>query len=108
MRSAQLPDLYDGWTQPSYALRVRGTVYLWGSAGIKDDVKFPKPLLLHIRNDEFGEPVTLGTEAAGESQTVLGVLEPGQVLSIPMQSLTGVFATCELESTVACLIRNST
>jgi hypothetical protein len=108
MRTPSPPPLYDRWTHPSYELRVRATTYLWGSAKISTDLKFDKPLLLHVRNDQFGEDITLGTQAASGAQTTLGTLAPGQCVSIPMQDISGVFATCTLESTVACLIQEST
>jgi len=102
------------WSRASYAVRVRGslptspdTTYLWGSAGITKDITFSKPLLLHIRNDAFGEPVTFGTVASG-AQTKEGILRPGECVSIPVQGMSGVYATCELESTVICLIKEST
>jgi hypothetical protein len=106
MRTAPIPALYGTWAQPSYELRVRATTYLWGSAGITEDIKFTKPLLLHIRNDEFGEEITIGTQVAAGTQTTLGTLASGECVSIPIQDLSGVFATCALESTVACLIRD--
>jgi hypothetical protein len=103
--------IYDRWTQPSYELRVRGTttpIYLWGSAGVKpNNITFDKPLLLHIRNDVFGEVITFGTQIASGTQTTMGTLLPGECVSIPLQDISGVFATCELESTVACLIKGS-
>ncbi len=109
MRSSPLTAIYDRWTQPSYEVRVRGTMYLWGSAGVAANIKFSKPLLLHMRNDVFGEPVTFGTQTAAQvaagTQTRLGTLQPGEVVSIPVQDISGVFATCALESTVACMIK---
>jgi hypothetical protein len=104
MRTSPLTTVYDNWIQPSYELRVRGTMYLWGSAGITKNIKFAKPILLHIRNDAFGEVVTFGTEASG-TQITIGTLQPGECVSIPVQDISGVFATCALESTVCCLIK---
>jgi hypothetical protein len=91
----------------NYKARVRGTVYLWGSAGINNDAQFPSPLLLHIRNDTFGEPITVGTETARGSQTTLGTLQAGEQFSIPIQRISAVFATCRYESTVTCWLRKS-
>jgi hypothetical protein len=108
MLDTPLTALYDHWSQPSYEVRVRGTMYLWGSAGITGDLTFPKPLLLHIRNDVFGEPVTFGTQAASGTPKTLGTLQPGECASIQIQTMTGVFATCALESVVACVLREST
>jgi hypothetical protein len=109
MRGSPLMSIYDHLTQASYERRVRGTAvptYLWGSAGIKNNISFDKPLLLHVRNDVFGEAVTYGTAASG-TPTILGTLLRGECVSIPLQDITGVFATCEFESTVACLIKGS-
>src|SRR5207253_1201676 len=96
------------WSQPLYSIRVRNTsIFLWGSAGLTDNVTFDKPLLLHIRNDTFGEPITLGTQIAAGPQKMIGTLQPGECVSIPMQTISGVFATCLLESNVECLIKHS-
>jgi hypothetical protein len=66
MHASSLTADYDRWTHPSYEVRVRGEVppfsYLWGSRGITQNIKFAKPILLHIRNDLFGEVVTFGTQ----------------------------------------------
>lgn len=104
MSSSPLMSIYDHWTQPSYEIRVRGTAYLWGSAGITKNQTFGKPLALHIRNDVFGVTITLGTESSG-TKTAIGTLEPGECLSIAVQDMSGVYATCDLESNVACLIK---
>jgi hypothetical protein len=113
MNASPLTAIYNSWTRPSYERRVRGTtlpfIYLWGSAGIEQDVAFDKPLILHIRNDLFGEPVTLYTQTvaqvASNAQTIVGTLGRGECVSIRVQNMCGVYATCVLESTVACLIR---
>lgn len=98
---------YDRWPHPSYEVRVRGTVYLWGSAGVTQNISFDKPILLHIYNDPFGEVVTFGTRLADRTQTTIGTLQPGECVSIPLQHISGVFATCALESKVWCLIKGS-
>jgi hypothetical protein len=95
-----------GWIHPSYEVRVRETVYLWGSAGLTEDITFPRPLLLHIRNDDFGEPITIGTQVASGTRTSLGMLAPSQCVSIPIQTISGVYASCVLETTVRCLIKD--
>lgn len=108
MHEPALTSIYDHMTQPSYEVRVRGTkepTYLWGSAGITKDLKFDKPLLLHIRNDVFGEIVTVGTQVASGTRTNIGTLQPGECVSISVQSMSGVFATCKQESVVGCLIK---
>lgn len=107
MRAPPSTLIYEQWTQPSYEIRVRGTMFLWGSAGITENITFDRPLLLHIRNDVFGEKITFGTQVASGTQTTLGTLQPGECVSIALQSMSGVFATCEFESAVACLIKSA-
>ena len=111
MRASPLMSIYDHRTQPSYEIRVRGTTapfkYLWGSAGITENTTFDKPLLLHVRNDVFGESITLWQVSSG-TPTTIGTLAPGECVTIPLKNvLSGVYATCALESTVACLIKGS-
>jgi hypothetical protein len=108
MRQSPLMPAFDRRTHANYEVRVRGTIYLWGSAGITVNTTFDKPLLLHVRNNVFGEVVTLGTQVASGTQTTLGTLQPGEAVSIPIQNISGVFATCALESNVDCLIQPST
>jgi hypothetical protein len=110
MQMSPLTSLYNRWTQPNYEVRVRGTstpAYLWGSAGVNGNITFDKPLLLHIRNDIFGETITFGTQKASGIKTTIGTLQPGECVSIPVQDVSGVFATCALESNVTCLIKGS-
>lgn len=98
----------NGWWQPTYKVRVRGTMYLWGSQGIKRDLHFDKPLLLHLHNDVFGEPVEIGMLVSKGKQSDLGTLQPGESVTVQVQGISGVFATCALESAVSCLIAQST
>jgi hypothetical protein len=90
-----------------YCVRVRGTAYLWGSSGLTLDMTFPSPLLLHISNDTFGEPVTLGTETVGAVPTTIGTLRPGEHVTIPIQGLSGVVAAASPHSTVTCSLRRA-
>jgi hypothetical protein len=108
--SSSIADFVD-WSQPTYNLRVRQKlIFLWGSAGILENIPFDKPLLLHVRNDLFGEAITLSKQFAPPpgTLTVLGTLQPGECVSIPVQGISGVCATCVeagVESTVSCLIK---
>jgi len=111
MRSSPLMSIYGQWTHPSYEIRVRGTTapfkYLWGSAGITEKTAFDKPLLLYIRNDVLGESITLWQVSSG-TPTTIGKLAPGECVTIPLQNVSsGVYATCEFDSTVACLIKGT-
>jgi hypothetical protein len=105
-RNAEASDEYCELTHRlEYAVRVRaslGTVYLWGSAGIPQNATFQPPVLLHIRNDKCGEVVTLAVPGA---KTPIGTLNPGECYSIAIQNISGVTATCALESTVYCVIK---
>lgn len=96
----------DSLTPTIYDVRIRGgaKTYLWGSEGITANITFPIPLLLHIRNDPFGEIITFGTETASGTETILGTLRPGQCVSISIQDISGVFAKCAIETTAKCLI----
>jgi hypothetical protein len=118
MRASPSMSIYDHWSQPSYEVRVRPTAllrppkFLWGSAGVEQNMTFDKPLLLHIRNDVLGEAITFGTQVFSgvtqtQTRTIIGTLLPGECVSIPLQGYSGVFATCEVESVVACLIKGS-
>jgi hypothetical protein len=96
---------YDRWSHLTYEVRVRGKMYLWGSAGITQNITFTRPIVLHLRNDMFGEVVTLGTQIADGTQTTIGTLQPGECVSIPLHDISGVFATCALESNLCCLLK---
>jgi hypothetical protein len=85
----------------SHRRRIRGTMYIWGSRGITKNLHFKSPLILYLRNDRFGEPITIHSEKANGSRTTLGTLEAGEYLSIPVQNIRGVSVTCDLESTVS-------
>lgn len=102
MYQSPLTPSFDSIKHPSYQVRVRGTMYLWGSANIAPYTASPT-LLLHIRNNVFGQPVQLATVPPG-AITPLGTLNAGECYTIAIQNLSGVSATCTTESTVDCLI----
>jgi hypothetical protein len=118
MNASPLTSIYDRWTRPSYERRVRAhpppsapqqsetlpRTFLWGSVGISEPIFFDKPLILHIRNDLFGDEVTIYT-LPSKTQTPIAILQPGECVSIQVQNMTGVYATCPTETVVACLIR---
>jgi len=103
-------------SDPVYVVRVRPTaaplppMFLWGSDGITQNVPFAPPLVLHIHNDQFGDPLTFGVQVGSgtaASRTSYGTLQPGERVSISVQSVTGVYATCPTESIVHCSIKGS-
>jgi hypothetical protein len=98
------------WDHLSYRVRVRSnaTVALWGSLQITQPITLPQALLFHIRNDQSGEPVAIGSQA-GSTQTQYGVLQPGGCITIPVQTMSAVTALCEnnTTTTVHCCIRTS-
>ena len=124
--TSPLTAIYDHWSRPSYEVRVRGPGvspgpwpwpginFLWGSPNIPNPISFDKPLILHIRNDLFGEDVTFGTLVGlltgppPGTRTQIGILHPGECVSIQVLNVSGVYATCAagLESVVSCIIRD--
>jgi hypothetical protein len=89
---------------PTYSVKVRGLRYLWGSAGLAQDLSFADPILLHVANDRAGEQVTIGTRVAAGTQTVLGTLQPGECVTLPVNNVSGVYAECASDSVVHCVI----
>jgi hypothetical protein len=87
----------------SYDMKVRGTMFLWGSSGIT--VNLAWPLLLVIRNDVVGDPITFGTETtSADSRKTFGALQPGECYTIPLLDVRGVFAICDTDSNITCTI----
>lgn len=105
MRTSPSGAIYNGWTHPSYEIKVRGTMNLWGSVGITKNIVFERPILLHVHNDLFGEIITLGTQTASGTKEIIGTLKPGEFVTIPVNEISRVFASCEKESNVSCLIK---
>jgi hypothetical protein len=105
MRQSPLIPAFDRQAHACYEVRVRGTMFLWGSSLITTSPAFDKPLVLHLRNNVFGEVVTVGTQGGPSGPVTYGNLKPGECLSIPIQNITGVVATCTLETNVDCVIQ---
>jgi hypothetical protein len=121
--TSPLTAMYTHWSWPSYEVRVRGPgvgagpwpwpgiSFLWGSPKIPNPIPFDKPPILHIRNDISGEDVTFGTLVGlltTGTQTQIGILQPGECVSIELLKISGVYATCAagLESVVGCIIKD--
>lgn len=92
------------WNAPTYSVKVRGLRYLWGSAGITADLHFDKAPILHLANDQAGEPVTIGTRLAAGGNTDMGVIQPGECMSVAVQDIAGVYAQSAGDTIVHCLI----
>jgi hypothetical protein len=111
----------------SYKVRVRAQPaapatpqFLWGSAGIQQNIAFTKPIILHISNDMAGHQITFGTQAVSvppggpPTVSVIGSLNPGECVSIQINGFSGVFSYLTPptapapspvgESTVYCLV----
>ena len=84
--------------------RIRGTMYVWGSREITNDLHFETPPILYLRNDVYGEPITIRTERADGTSNIIGTLDAGAYFSIPIQDIRAVSVTCDLESTVTCAL----
>jgi hypothetical protein len=104
------------WDHLSYRVRVRsnGTVALWGTlATTAQPITLPAALICHIHNDESGQPVNVGTQAGAPTgtptETSYGTLQPGGCISIPVQSISAVTASCtnNTTTTVTCCIKTS-
>jgi hypothetical protein len=105
MREYSQIDIFESLSTPHYRLRVRGSAFLWGSAGIAHDIVFDKPLILHVRNDPTGDPLKLETVAASGTRHAIGTLGPGECVSLSIQKITGIAASCKGETMVGCIIQ---
>jgi hypothetical protein len=85
----------------TYSVKVRNKTYLWGSSGVLTDLGVP--LLLVIQNDLWGDPVDLGADGGGAPGS-LGSLQPGECWTVSLLGLRGVHATCDVDSTLTCMI----
>jgi hypothetical protein len=85
----------------NYSVKVRTKAYLWGSSGVTAD--FDVPLLLIVHNDAFGDPVAISSEVSS-GNTALATLQPGECWTLDLSGLRGVYATCDTDSTVNCMV----
>jgi hypothetical protein len=85
-----------------YEVKVRGTLYLWGSSGVASNLQWP--LLLILRNDVVGDPIEIQSETADGHKSVIGTLQKGECYTLPLLGLRGVLATCDVDSNVTCVI----
>jgi len=93
-----------------YVVKVRASenqevTYLWGGDGITQPFLGNSPLLMTFRVDEMGEPITIITSPP----STIGILQPGETYTIPLNGLTGVSAQCiptNCDTKVECYIES--
>ena len=85
-----------------YRVKLRAERFLWGSAGVTTELKWP--IFLTTRVDELGEEITLGTVAPGGARTTCAKLQPGETYTIVLQNVIGVFATCATDTQLTCVL----
>jgi hypothetical protein len=85
----------------NYSVKVRTKAYLWGSNGVTAD--FDTPLILVVHNDAWGDPIAISSEASSGA-TALATLQPGECWTLSLVGLRGVYATCDTDSTVNCIV----
>lgn len=90
---------------PSFSCRVRQMIYLWGSASLNADANFASPPMLHVRNGRHGDAVAIGTTTAAGGNAKVATLQPGECVSLEIQGLNGITASCTTEATVYCIFR---
>lgn len=89
----------------SYRVKVHAKTFLWGGDGVITPLETNTELALRV--DEFGEPITLGYRKRGdETYYEIGLLRPGEVLSLQLEDLTAIRAEVDspLDSAVDCMI----
>lgn len=104
MNMLKSEELSDYWNSLTYTVKVRGLKYVWGSAGLTKDAKFEKAFILHIANNLAGEPIKIGMQIASGTKTELGILQPGERISVSVNDISGIYADCSSESLVHCCI----
>lgn len=104
MRGAMPSEIFDASNRPRYEVRVRAKAFLWGSDKITRDLIFDRPLILHIRNDAVGVDMDIAMLSAGGTTTSVGGLRPGECVSVPIQKIMAVVATCNGETLAGCII----
>ncbi len=85
----------------SYAIKVRDSVFVWGSNDIKTSLDWP--LLIALQNDIAGDPLSISSHALADT-SLHGTLHPGQCWTLPLLGLTGVSANCPTDTTVVCTL----
>lgn len=84
-----------------YPVRVRGKVYVWGSADL--NASLPLQLVLVINNNGFGDVARIASESPAGTVPI-GTLQPGECWTLPLQGLHRVTATCDTDTTLMCAI----
>lgn len=90
-----------------YRIKVRGKTYLWGGDGIS--VGLFRHVFLTLRVDELGESVKISQRSVDFNVTtdkVIGTLQRGEVLTVDLRTLTGVWAEVAnpLDTSIDCML----
>jgi hypothetical protein len=106
MSAVPLTDTFERSTDASFTVKIGERTFIWGSDAVLVNLSFARPPVLHIRNYLYSSWVTLSTQVAAGTVTKLGQIAPGQCLSIQIQDIVGVLASCAAgtESYVSCVI----
>ena len=96
----------------TYRIKVKlnEITYLWGGKEVKEPSTTKFHLFFHV--DDNGERIKFGTAKVKDKDPDLhemGILNPGECFSIPLNNLIGVYASCtEQEHTVVdCTVLNA-
>ena len=84
-----------------YPVRVRGKIYVWGSADLNEPLGLQ--LILVINNNPYGDAAKIATETPSGTSPI-GTLQPGECWTLPLHGLKGVTASCDTDTTLSCAI----
>ena len=79
----------------TYRIKVRERTFLWGNSDIKSNFDDDSSLCITFKVDDIGEAVTFGSirlDDGRPKEAHLGSLKEGQVFTVPLQKIIGVFA----------------
>lgn len=87
----------------------KAPVYLWGGAQV--EIPFDGSLVLVMRNNEIGEPVTIKTHSDSQSPIkTIAVLSAGETFSVVLRGLKGILAECpdnKVDTQIHCILMSS-
>jgi len=84
----------------------KSPAYLWGGADVEEP--FNGSLVLTVRNDEIGEPVTVKKHSDSSTPIkTIALLKPGETFSVSLKGLKGILAECptpNVDTQVHCIL----